>query len=96
MGEVPGQEVLVLKHVFNVKVRGWACKMQNRKRGKECIPIVGLLYAMLPINRRTWEGHVHSYDVLVHSRCAGDGVGVVGLPLLCPAGRSKDNKRLCN
>lgn len=36
-----------------------------------------------------------SYDkaVLVHSRCGGGGVGVMGLPLLHPAGRSKG---LCN
>lgn len=67
-------------------------------REEKNVPIVGLLYAMLPIDHRTWEGHVHSYDkaVLVHSRCGGGGAGVVGLLLSCPAGRSKGSKSLCN
>lgn len=60
----------------------------EQEERKENVYIFHVCYMpCLSINHRTWEGHVHSYNkaVLVHSRGGVVG-GLVGLPLLNPAG----------
>lgn len=45
------------------KVKAWACKMGDRKRGNECMQIkCPLCHAHPLITHQIWEEHMQKYD----------------------------------